>query len=307
MLTQVRPKLRPAYSRAGAYFLGYAGWNLAIHLLTLTLITYFLMSAHGRFQDISDAYGSNEIVLIGFSALGYILFLIGLNPLIATSAEEVVSAERMDSRFGPGFVRGAVVAVAVTLAFLLSGLYRYLGFFVQFVEAPMAIGAILLRVLALGIMVYCEEFIFRHKILNALRRDMPELAAALITALLYSTVKAVQFDIGWMHMITLFLVSMTLAIRAISDGDFTRGAGYWAGMLIVFHPLLSLPIFGNDFQGILLVKYRPDLSNFASSGTTTARILTGGFGGPLSSIALQLLLLIDIGQGIARHKRILLK
>jgi hypothetical protein len=150
-------------------------------------------------------------------------------------------------------------------------------------------------------MAYSEEFLFRHKILNYLRRHMPDHYAAALTALAYVGIKALQFDLGLMHLFSLFLLSLTLAVRAVGEGDFVRGAGFWSGLLIVFHPLLSLPILGNDFQGILLVKYQ----ELAENDNAIFRFLTGGYGGPLSSFGLQLLLLLDLGQGLLKYKKIL--
>jgi hypothetical protein len=270
-------------------------------LLVLTFVTYFLMASNAKFQDISDAYGSNEIVIIGIGSFLFILFLRFLHPLTSTTTDEIFTPQRFEKRFVPGFLHGAVLAVFVAAAFLLSGLYRYLGFYIQFEEAPLALVGILLRVAALFALAYCEEFIFRYKVMFALRREVPDLYAAGLTALLYCGVKLLQFDLSWMQLITLFLISFALSIRTISDGDFMRGAGYWAGLLIVLHPFLSLPILGNEFQGILIIKYQGDIE-----AAGTSRFLTGGIGGPLSSFALQLLFLIDVLQGIYRNKKILL-
>jgi len=287
--------------QALAYFLSYAGWTVAYRLLILTLITWLLMSAHARFQDISDFYGSNEILLIGVGSLIFIGLLIWLNPLTSTTFEGLINVLRFEKRFVPGFLRGSLLALGIAAAFLLSGVYSYLGFYFQLEEAPLALLGILLRISALIAIVYCEEYIFRYKIMGYLRREMRNAWAIPITAVLYCATKAIQFDLGWMHLITLFLISIALAIRTVVDGDFARGAGFWAGLLVVFHPLLSLPIFGSDVQGILLLKLQTGLIDLAAF-----RALTGGYGGPLSSVALQFLLVIDVAQGIVKHRRILL-
>jgi len=301
-ISQFTLKLVQGMARPVTYVAIYTSWIVAFRLLVLTLITYFLMASNSRFQEISDAFASNELMLMGLSAFIFVLLLRGLNPLTSTTTAEIFTPHRFEKRFAPGFLHGAVLALGVTLAFLLSGLYRYLGFFIQFEEAPLAVGNVLLRIMTLGALVYCEEFIFRHKIMNSLRKQLPDIYAALITALLYCAVKAVQFDLGLMHLTTLFLLSLSLALRSIVDGDFSRAAGFAAGLLVVFHPLLSLPILGNDFQGILLVKYQA-ASDLDSS---TSRFLTGGVGGPLSSFALQFLFLIDVIQGLIKNKKILL-
>jgi hypothetical protein len=105
-----------------------------------------------------------------------------------------------------------------------------------------------------------------------------------------------------MHLITLFLISMALGVRSISEGEFARGAGVWAGLLVVFHPLVSLPVFGNDVQGVVLIKYQES----AESVSEAFRMLTGGAGGPLSSVALQVFFLAEVIQRVIRDKKILL-
>ena len=121
-----------------------------------------------------------------------------------------------------------------------------------------------------------------------------------VVAILYCGVKLLQFDLGVMQLFTLFLISLTLSVQSFVDGDFGRGAGFWAALLVVFQPLLSLPALGGDFTGIVLIKFQPATNDSADS---LARLLTGGAGGPLSSIALQLLLVLDIVRGVFVYKK----
>jgi hypothetical protein len=124
--------------------------------------------------------------------------------------------------------------------------------------------------------------------------------------------KFYQFDLGWMQALSLFLVAFTLGIRALST-DFTLSAGFWAAVLIVFQALLSLPILGNEFSGLILIKYQslaPEapaealgLGGTESSYGETLRFITGGPGGPLASLTFQLLILLDIVRGTLRYRR----
>ncbi|MBY0470923.1 hypothetical protein K2X30_07105 [bacterium] len=289
--------------RAGAYALSYAIWVVSFKLVILTLMTYFLMSSNFRFQDISDTFANNEVMVGGAGALLFTMLLIWLNPITSTAPDEVFTPQRFEKRFSPGFWHGAVLALGVTVAFLLSGLYRYYGVYVQMDDGLVVFGAITLRIFTLIALAFCEEFIFRYKILNALRKDLPDLHASLITALLYCGIKALQFDLGIMQLLTLFLIALTLAFRMLRDEDFMRGAGLWAGLIVVFQAFFSLSIFGSEFQGILLVKYQV----ISESESSTYRFLTGGAGGPLSSFALQLLFLFDVTYGVLKNKKILLK
>lgn len=304
---------------------GYSAWIFVFRLVILTFITFFVMSGgrKPRFEEVSDAFGATEVGITGLGALLFVSFLVAFYPITRSRRQDIITGERMERRFVPGFAQGAVFALGVVLAFLLSGTYRYLGFFVQFEGISLALVNVGFRVASLLLLVICEEFIFRGKILPSIRswlRQIPaanssrrrtaglavDLSAAAITSIAFCWLKVLQFDLGWMHLITLFIVSMNLAFRAMEDGDFARGAGFWAALLVVFHPLLSLPILGNEFSGVVLVKYASSAGVLPDMESDTTRILTGGAGGPLSSFALQLLLLFDLGRGLLRAKKSLL-
>ena len=198
------------------------------------------------------------------------------------------------------------------LGLLVSGNYRYLGFFMQMDEAPFAVITVLVRIAALGAFAYCEEFLFRQKItrdiLKQIRGNRPthsdgSLVTAGVVSILYCGIKVLQFDLGIMQLFTLFLISLSLSMQTFIEGDFGRGAGFWAALLIVFQPLLSLPALGGDFSGLFLVKYQPATPDGPDG---LMRFLTGGAGGPLSSFALQLLLALSIARGIFVYKKRLL-
>lgn len=311
-----------ALSRALTILACYVAWIALFRLLVLTLITYFVMSSsrlRPRFEEVSEAFGANELGIMGIGALIFALLFPLLNPLTTTSYREICTAERFEKKFLPGFAQGAILASAVVSAFIISGLYRYLGFFVQFEETPLALVNVVIRTMSIGAMVYCEEFLFRHKIYSHVLRWKEALRPAsgrstVITdfalvagvALAYCAVKSFQFEVGLMHWITLFLVSLSLTLRTRIERDFAMGAGFWAALLVVFHPLLGLPVFGNDFSGLFLVKYQA-LPGEQEGTISTLRFLSGGPGGPISAFALQLLLLLDIARGIVKYKKSLLK
>ena len=74
-------------------------------------------------------------------------------------------------------------------------------------------------------------------------------------------------------------------------------------MLVAFQPLSSLPLFGSDFQGLLLIRYESGLSGEPD----WFRWVTGGAGGPLSSVSLQMLLAVETLQHFLRDKKFLPK
>lgn len=298
--------------RVAGYLVAYSAWILAFRLLVLTFLTYFLMASgrRPRFEDISEAFSANELTVMGLGALLFVVLLRAFHPVTTTTTPEIFTPARFEKFFLPGFAHGATLAAGVTLAFVLSGHYRYLGSFIPFEDAPLASLTVIVRIIALGVFAYCEEFIFRHKISRFLLQQLGvtksnQLAGHLVTAsvvaILYCGIKLLQFDLGVMQLGTLFLVSIALSFRSFADRDFGRGAGFWAAMLIVFQALLSLPALGGDFAGIILIKYQAPLS--AATGDDAARILTGGVGGPLSSLALQMLLALDIARGLIPYRK----
>lgn len=300
--------LKSPLFRALALATGYSAWIIGVRLVVLTLITYFLISSPSpgasptRLQEISEVFSANELTLIGFASLAFVLILRSLHPITSTTLADFFSPARFEKLFAPGFLQGTVVATGLVSAFLVSGVYRYLGFTLQFDDASLALAGILIRVAALGLMAYCEEFLFRQRIFAHLKGRFPVWAAAVLVAFVYCGVKALQFDLSIMHLMTLFLLSLSLSARQHEDGDFMRGAGFIAGLLIVLHPLFSLPVFGNDFPGLLLIKFQPLVSS-QPGGDTATRLFTGGIGGPLSGFGLQIILGLDLARAIWLRKK----
>ena len=287
---EIKKTIQPlrALGKPLPFLAAYSLWTLLFKLLVLTLVTYFAIPSSighsNHLQDLSETFGAYELT---FMSLGSLLFIILLKLLNPFSTDEVFTPARFEKHFVPGFVQGALLASMLILVFVLSGLYRYLGFFVQFESPLLALAGVFIRIAALGVLAFCEEFIFRYKLLNHADEEFDPRVGVLFTALAYCGIKMIQFDLGIMHLLTLFLISISLSMRTTSERDFNRGAGFWAAILIVFHPLLSLPILGNEFSGIILFKPQPMLGDLA-------RLLTGGAGGPLSSFGFQLLIVLDI-------------
>jgi hypothetical protein len=297
----------------------YACWVLFFRLLTLTFLTYFIISPNARFQDISDSFSSNEVSLMGLSSLLFVGLLYWLTPLTGTSLEEIITRDQIEKKFLPGFIRGVIFAGALICILILLGIYNYLGYFIQFGEAPLELANVFFRMAALACLAYCETFIFHNKLIRYLKGHVPDLGSALFIAVLYAGIKILQFDLGIMQLVTLFLVSISLFYHSLEttpgqsrelNPKFSFGAGFWAAILIVFQPLLSLPLFGNDFSGLLLLRYNSTLleTHAKWAGLNSEQIsiwirfLSGGAGGPLSSFAFQVVLIIDIIRSVLKKR-----
>ncbi len=272
----------------------YAAWVLAVHFLSLSFVTYFLGSPGSGLQDIHDFWYSNQVSLMGLSAVAFVILIWRLHPITSISWQTIFEKRRFEKFFIPAFLKGTLITGLFILAFLIEGAYRYLGLFIQFGAAPLELANLILRMAALTGLVYSEEFLFRFKLVSYLKGHLPTWLWMQLIALAYCGIKALQFDLSLMHLVTLYLLSLALSLRAQADKNFERGAGYWAACLIVIQPLASLPILGNEFSGALMVK-----------PTHALHFISGGLEGPISSWTLQLLLILDLLRSMLRKSSLI--
>ncbi len=292
--------------RAVLFLTAYFTWVLAFRLAAVTLLTYVLVAGsqqRPRLEELSEMLTSSELFIAALGSLSFVVSARMLYPITSITWSQFFNPARFEKRFLPGFLRGSALSAGFVAAFILAGYYRYLGIYIQLDEATLSAFSILFRALSLVVMAYCEEFIFRQQLADYLRKVMPDAAAIALTTLAYCVTKSIQFDLGMTQLGTLVLLSVALGAKAIIDADFTRGAGYWAGILFVLQPLLSLPVLGTEFPGILLIKYQAENDTGEYS---IGRFLTGGVGGPLSSFGIQLFLLVQGIQIIIKYRKIFL-
>lgn len=280
------------FAKAAGLIALYGGWMLFFRLLCLSFLVYFLTRA-GRtasFEEINEVFSTNEIPFIGLGSAVFVLLLRGLSPMPedAPAARDWKKARRA---YFAGLLQGSVLSASVVLAFLAVGAFRFVGFFVQIEDTPLALLGILVRIGAILVMCFGEEYLFR-------KRNSPAPAWIFSIAILYCGVKAMQFELSWMHFATLALLSVMLSLRHLTEGDYLGGAGFWSGCLLVFHPLASLPVFGSDFSGVFLLKYQAQ--------SHLPAIISGGPGGPLSGVAFQVILLFEMARGFLAYKKSLL-
>lgn len=287
-------EISPDLSRSLVVLFAYWVWIVVFRLVCTSFLVYFLTRSGKSvgFEEINESFGSNELVFMGIGAVLFFILLKGFSPLFDQQSSLGMSWKNLKNDYLPGLLRGVLLALSILLGFVLTGTYKYIGFFVQIEDTPLAISGILFRVLALLALGLTEEFLFRNS-------RYAGYFTLLGLSLFFCLIKLNQFELGWMQGLTLFLASCYLAVRRIQENSFLDGAGFWAGLLIIFHPVFSLPIFGNDFSGIFLLKYQPQKLIPAS--------ISGGIGGPLSGLALQAILLIEILRSWLPLKKSLLK
>ena len=285
-------------------------WTAFFRLLAMTLVTAMLISPDTRFSQITDAFASIELIVSGLGMLTLIILSRALNPLAHPRYDDLISTWRFEKRFLPGFAVGGALALIWTLALVAGGTANWVGSNLSYEDAALTLTNTTLRTLAILFLVWCDEFFFRNSIQAPLQKSLRTEWAVLVTAIAFSTTKLIQFDLGRAQWLTLTLVSLNLGLRNLKDGDFGRPAGIWTGFLVLLHPVLSLPVLGNDIQGLFLVKTfsapinpqvgAPTLLDPSSLG----RWISGGLGGPLSSPALQLLILLDTIVRWRKHFRV---
>lgn len=292
----------------------YGLWILSLRLITLTLITYFLMPSFSKLHDISEVAAASEIIVAGLAALSYVCIFIGLQPTRGMMGLRAHFKKKSFLALSKGVIQGSVLALGLMGAFLLSGYYEYLGVLLQFDYSLFGLLNIIFRSIALLVMVFSEEWLFRVQIFEDLKSKTSSLYAAAGCSILYCVIKQIQFDLGIMQTLTLFLISTLLCLRFNQSGEgLLKGVGIWSSLLIMFHPVLGLPILGTEFSGVVTLNYQGGQQAQANSlmamgipiDWRMALFLTGGLGGPLSSFALQLVLSTQIMLSLYKQKNIL--
>ena len=265
------------------------GWNAFFRLIVLTVVTYFMSNGGASFSDIVEVSASNRIAFAGLSVITLTLVLTQPNPLFSFTRNEIINWKRIEGFFMPAFIRGSVFGCVFVLCGLILGHYQFLGFFVLNEVSFFTLAVLIFKVFCIFAMVWLHEFYYRQKMFEYLRNHFDPLRQILIAAMIYTLMQSLQFQIGLAHQLTLTLIGVSLGLRTFLKQDFGWGAGLLFGFLIVVHIVFSLPLLGNESQGIILVKYNYK----AEIDAAWMRFLTGGAGGPLASITIQSILIID--------------
>jgi membrane protease YdiL (CAAX protease family) len=261
----------------GVYSFGY--WVAKTVFLSL-IPPLFWIRSNPRIQEISDIFQVNRLLIAALGAgLGTFLCL----KLIPKSWQMFDLKELLTPEERIQLVRAFFSAVFLTLSFLLAflfaGTHRFFGNVLATDQLLSELSLVIARVLLILMMTVSDELIFRGYILKTLSTQYTRITSTIVTSGLFVWMKWVQFPIGLSQGLTTYLVSFLISYWTLSFVFSLRPAFFWAGCLTVINPIMSLPIFGSELPGFLMVKY---LSN-----DTTSRLLTGGAGGPLSSVLLQ--------------------
>jgi membrane protease YdiL (CAAX protease family) len=267
-----------------------------VRLGFLTLLTYFMMPSQPRLQDLGDAAAALGIFPAAVASGAGIALLRFMSPFPRKYNRGFFTSLGIKSQFSPGLLQGCVIGLGLTLALALSGLYQLQGGWPTEGEGLGGALSFALRMFALFLMLYCEELFFRKILLERFDRFKSALLPCVCVALGYCAYKEIQFELGWMQRLTLVLISFSLTFAALQNKDWLRGAGIYVGFLSVTHLVFGLPVFGSEGGGVLVLQYRGGADRLAVA-------LTGGLGGPLSSLATQMLLFAALLRSVRRFRQ----
>lgn len=283
----IKQILKQGAEICGVFLLYLASYSI-VRILFVSFLTYISIAPGTKLGDLSDSLSNHELTISSLGALIFILGSIALYPLVILPRSKFLQRGFFYPYFFRSFTQGAWLALVFCVVFLILGTYRYLGFFIHYEGAPLALLALIMRLGFLLALIYCDEYFFREQLLGRFVNSnrVSTTTAVILTSLLFVLLRAIQFDLGWMHAMTLFLLGIQLARFRIEHQSFVQGAGWMSGLLVIIHVFFGLPIYGVEFPGVLLLKYAEPLNS-----SRIDILLTGGGGGPLSSILLQVYLI----------------
>lgn len=241
----------------------------------------FLLKEPPTIQQISDLYNVNRIILAGVSAF---VFVTLAGRKFALSPYDFSKTAAIECG------RGALLGTALVVGFLFARTHQFFGIVLDIDNIASTAIALIVRTISLALLILCEERLFRGYIYPKLLEVIRPTAAALTTALLFVFVKWIQFPIGFAQSLTLILLSILIHPVPPRERRNAYGASFLVGVLIMLHPILSLPIFGTELPGLFLVKY------LSFDEQSWVRVLTGGSGGPLSGLLFQSLIVLEFAR-----------
>ncbi len=270
----------------------YAAWCFIFRIVAKTLITYFSRSTETGLHDIADSFSSSGLTITALATLSFLWLVTQLGVFQGSQTKGLkwgtLRSEWLEIKsnlpiFVRGGLQGGLLALSLLAALILNGDYIYLGAFVQMNEPIAGFVSLLLRAFALVLMIGCEQILFALWAQKIKLHSAHWISQALGGGISYAFIKAVQFDIGVMQGITLFLIGALGAL--IHFRQPIRHSGFLVGLLGMIHLGMGQPLFGSNFNGIFLFRVTESESIFKV-------FFTGGLGGPLSSFALQVILLV---------------
>jgi hypothetical protein len=184
--------------------------------------------------------------------------------------------------FWRGLSSGTLGACTFLLFFTLSGQLNYLGIYITSTLGTPIFPLFFVNLLALALLLVCEEYIFRHKILRNLLVLLPPGAAVAVTTALHILVRHLQFQLEPVDYLSLTALNLTLGFFFVKSGKCHRSLGFIVAFLCLLHNMGGLALWGNESPSFFLFKAAPH----------SIPLLSGGSAGPLAGLGLFVVILI---------------
>jgi hypothetical protein len=265
-------------------------WLILFSLGASTVLAYALFVSGAPFADVSEQAVSQKLSLFGIGASLIPLVLLALQPLTSVSATDLWPRGVALRRLGPALGQGALLGVVVCAGLTLSGHYEVLGFLPRGEDWSMEIGGSLLRLFALFGLSYstslvCFELIPRALLgAGELPREGRRFTRQLVSAVAFALLIRTGFDLGWSQLGTFFLLGLYGSLRTLNEDHFHGAAGFLTGLLATLHLVFGLSTLGVENPGLFVLRYPGPPTGELES--TLTRWITGGYGGPLSSLVM---------------------
>jgi hypothetical protein len=181
-----------------------------------------------------------------------------------------------------GLSSGTIAVLVYLFLLTLSGQLSFLGVYITSTLGTPVFPLFFVDFLSLAVLIFCEEFIFRHKIQKYLLAHLPSPVAILLTTGAYLLVKNLQFQLTRFDLLNLALVNFALGFFFLKSGKAHRGLGFLLSLLCFLHPIAGLPIW--DTEG-------PSFFLFKPIGKTSD-LITGVHGAPFAGLGITSILVM---------------
>lgn len=192
-----------------------------------------------------------------------------------------------------GLASGCIVLAVFLFLFTLSRKGTFLGIYLTSTFRTPAFPLFFLDFASLAALVFCEEYIFRHRIFPLLLSECSENLAVIVNMAVAIFFKSLQFELTWMECLNLGLLNIALGYFYLRSGRAHKGIGFLLGFVCLSHSLTGLPLWENESPSFFLFK----------AVDRQQEILFGGALGPFGGLALTTILLVfAIGGKVGRRK-----
>jgi membrane protease YdiL (CAAX protease family) len=284
---------KPVFFIVGFYLLA----TQIAQTLLYTVVTYLVSAADKTGNDFSNTVNeiSSQYLLLAFALAALLLSvtawvadraLYRQDPFWNSPLKPFWQLDRVTKReLLRGLASGTIAALVYLFLFTVSGQLSFLGVYITSTLGTPVFPLFFVDLISLVVLVFCEEFIFRHKVQKYLLAHLPSGAAVFITTILYLAVKNLQFQLTGLDFVNLTLVNLALGFFYLKSSRSHRGLGFLLSLLCVFHPLCGLPIFETEGPSFLL--FKPIVKG--------PELLSGVHGAPFTGLGLTVILVMIVG------------